>query len=162
MLRVTPEDISILGEDEFFVFGSNESGFHGAGAAAHAAKNLGAFQMVGFGPMGKSFAIPTKDWNVTQLPLPVIENYVQRFIAFTKIRVFKKAKFYVTRIGCGLAGYKVKDIAPMFADVIDQKNCWLPPDFIDYINGDPNGTTKPVILNPKTYKNVLNPSPFRN
>ena len=95
-----------------FVFGSNQAGIHGKGAALHARKYYGALQGVGEGPTGKAYAIPTKDRSIKTLPLHIIQEGVDRFLEYAKPYVF--AEFQVTRIGCGLAGYKDADIAPMF------------------------------------------------
>ena len=112
-MEYTPEIITSLKSNEIFVFGSNEAGIHGAGAAAFAEKRLGAKRGQGFGRAGKTFAIPTKDWNIETLPLPVIEFYVHRFLEFAKPH--NDYYFYVTKIGCGLAGLSISEIAPMFA-----------------------------------------------
>lgn len=95
-----------------FVFGSNESGIHGAGAAREALLKYGAVQGTGFGPMGQSFAIPTKDWRIQTLPTEVIKAYVDRFIVFARFN--PSLQFKVTRIGCGLAGLRDDVVAPMF------------------------------------------------
>lgn len=105
--------------DNVFVFGSNESGIHGAGAARHAYDKQGAQLGQGFGLAGRSFAIPTKDWTIGPLSLATIEFYVRRFIAFAKLN--PGSNFNVTAIGCGLAGYRHSDIAPMFKDA--PNNC---------------------------------------
>lgn len=113
-----------------FVFGSNESGIHGAGAARYAKDYKGAVYAVGFGPAGDSWAIPTKDWIIKSLPLDVIRNYVNRFMAYAELN--PNTEFQVTRIGCGLAGFTNAQIAPMFVHA--PKNCffdtawtlWLP------------------------------------
>lgn len=97
-----------------FVFGSNTAGIHGAGAAKFAYKNKGARYGKGYGHHGDSFAIPTKDENIKTLPLAQIHEYVRGFIAYAKDH--RKQQFQVTRIGCGLAGYKDQDIAPMFLE----------------------------------------------
>lgn len=134
--RITPEIITNdLPKDGVFVFGSNEAGIHGAGAAKLAYEVYGARLGQGFGLSANSFAIPTKDWEITVLPLPVIEFYVKRFIAFAKKTMSYKWNFYVTKIGCGLAGYGVKDIAPMFKECVDMKNMYLPQDFLDFYEG---------------------------
>src|SRR5688572_28237036 len=116
MTQVTPEDIGRdLPDDVIFVFGSNESGIHGAGAARLAFDVYGASLNQGFGFSAQTFAIPTKDWKIKTLPLPVVEHYVSRFVAFVKEPMVRnKWKFYVTKIGCGLAGFKPEEIAPMF------------------------------------------------
>lgn len=102
-----------------FVFGSNESGIHGAGAAAFAYKNKGARYGKGYGHHGESWAIPTKDVDIMTMPLERIQKYVTGFLAYAEGH--RKVLFQVTCIGCGLAGYKHEDIAPMFKDA--PKNC---------------------------------------
>lgn len=95
-----------------FVFGSNEGGVHGAGAAKHAYEKKGARWGKSYGHHGDSFAIPTKDEYIETMPLERIAQYVQGFLAYAKGH--RKLRFQVTAIGCGLAGYKHEDIAPMF------------------------------------------------
>jgi len=136
MNRVTPEDIKEIAKGDLFVFGSNESGIHGAGAAKFALNYCGARPGMGFGLSGRSFAIPTKDWMINVLPLSAVQAYVDRFVAWVETMVPKdsEAKIYVTRIGCGLAGFTPKDIAPMFTGLRNHKNVYLPEDFIDVID----------------------------
>lgn len=108
-----------------FVFGSNLAGAHGGGAARDAYLNYGAVMSVGRGLQGQSYAIPTKDYYIKTLPLVDIAGYVKEFLAFARSHQnFDPLFFNVTRIGCGLAGYKDADIAPMFAD--SPTNCNLP------------------------------------
>jgi len=94
-----------------FVFGSNLAGRHGAGAAKHAVNMYNAAYGVPEGVQGRAYAIPTKDASLRTLPLKEIAKYVERFIQFAE---GTEEVFRVTRIGCGLAGYSDKDIAPMF------------------------------------------------
>ena len=54
--------------NEIFVFGSNEAGRHGAGAAAQA-KRWGAKNGIGVGLSGHTYAIPTKDKYIETLGL---------------------------------------------------------------------------------------------
>lgn len=95
-----------------FVFGSNEAGVHGAGAAKTAYDKEGAIWGKGFGHYGNSFAIPTKDIHIKTLGLRVIKLYVDRFLRYAETH--PQLEFKVTQIGCGLAGIKAEDIAPMF------------------------------------------------
>ena len=95
-----------------FVFGSNESGIHGAGAAKFAYEKKGARYGKCYGHYGDSFAIPTKDEDIGPMPMLRIEQYVRGFIAYATGH--RKLTFEVTAIGCGLAGYEHKDIARMF------------------------------------------------
>lgn len=119
-----------------FVFGANESGIHGAGAAKYAKQHHGAIQGVGFGHFGNSFAIPTKDKNLKTLSLAVIKSYVNTFINYA-INIcictddVKLVQFKVTRIGCGLAGYKDSDIAPLFKNA--GQNCYFDEAWREYL-----------------------------
>lgn len=119
---------SIMKTAEIFVFGSNERGVHGAGAALAARMKFGAEPGVGFGFTGQTFAIPTKDWEIQSLPLESVKFYVDRFIAAAKCtdNVYK-----VTRIGCGLAGFKDAYIAPLFAEA--PENCTFDTEWQKYL-----------------------------
>ena len=64
---------------ELFVFGSNEAGRHGKGAALHAKQHYGAEYGVGVGPSGDAYAIPTKDGKLKTLPLTKIHEYWASF-----------------------------------------------------------------------------------
>lgn len=119
-------------DDEIFVFGSNLPGIHGKGAALTARQLYGAKLGQGWGLQGRSFAIPTKDSNLKPLPLLTIEKYVNVFYDF--VRSSPKTKFFITAIGCGLAGYKHGEIAPMFFKFKDLKNVRLQPEWIYLYN----------------------------
>jgi hypothetical protein len=97
---------------EIFVFGSNLAGRHGKGAALYALKYHGAIYGQAAGRQGSSYAIPTKNERLVTLALKDIEQYVNRFIAYAVAN--PNLVFRLTAIGCGLAGYEPKDIAPMF------------------------------------------------
>lgn len=123
--RVTPEKIRSLKENEIFVFGSNKGGFHGGGAAAYAMQNFGAIWGQGEGLQGKSYAIPTMEG------IEQIKESVNRFVVFASEH--SDLKFMVTRIGCGVAGYSVHQIAPLFKGCIELENIALPADFWDIL-----------------------------
>jgi hypothetical protein len=106
---------------EIFVFGSNEAGRHGKGAALHARKAYG----VRLGRTGDAWAIPTKDAKLRAPPLVKIEQYVAQFLSYAGAH--PELMFKVTPIGTGLAGYKHEDIAPMFARAA--ANCRLPEEW---------------------------------
>jgi len=95
-----------------FVFGSNLAGRHGKGAALFALQNHGAIYGQGVGRQGNSYAIPTKDAELKSLPLDAIRKYVNQFLAYAAAN--DAIQFEVSRVGCGLAGYKDHDISPMF------------------------------------------------
>lgn len=105
-----------------FVFGSNLAGRHGKGAALYALEHKGAIYGRGVGPQGNSYAIPTKGYRLQTLPLESIKGYVIQFIVYALVH--STEEFEVTRIGCGLAGYKDEQIAPMFKNA--PPNCHLP------------------------------------
>ena len=104
-----------------FVFGSNLAGRHGRGAALFAVKYRGAILGIGIGRQGNSYAIPTKDTKLKTLPLNTIKRYVDAFLLYAEANPYDD--FEVTRIGCGLAGYKEWQISPMFKDA--PSNCML-------------------------------------
>jgi hypothetical protein len=108
------------------VFGSNLAGRHGKGAALYARREYGAIYGQGVGLQGDSYAIPTKDRNLKTLPLDIIKQYVDEFLIFATSN--PDLTFQVTAIGTGLAGYKHKDIAPMFKNA--PANCILPKEWI--------------------------------
>lgn len=115
----TPDMIEELEEDEVFVFGSNLAGMHGGGAAYMAFKKFGAVMGCGVGLRGQSYAIPTMQGGVE-----TIKPYVDEFVTFACEH--PELFFYVTRIGCGIAGFRDKDIAPLFAGASDLDNVCLP------------------------------------
>ena len=122
----TPERITQLKENEIFVFGSNLAGAHGGGAARIAAVRFGAIMGQGVGLQGQSYAIPTMQGGVE-----TIRPYVDEFIEFAIAH--KEYKFLVTRIGCGIAGFRAREIAPLFAAALDVDNIILPEDFVEVL-----------------------------
>lgn len=108
-----------------FVFGSNLAGRHGKGAAFYARKHHRAIYGQGVGLQGNSYAIPTKDECLMTLPLAIIKKYIDDFIMFAKQN--PDMQFDVTAVGCGLAGYKPHQIAPLFKEA--PLNCLLPEVF---------------------------------
>ena len=119
----TPEFITELKTDEIFVFGSNLAGMHGGGAAYVAFKKFGAVMGCGVGLRGQSYAIPTMQGGVD-----TIRPYVDEFISFAARH--PELFFYVTRIGCGIAGFRDKEIAPLFKEAIALENVCLPETFM--------------------------------
>ena len=118
----TPDFITELGSDEIFVFGSNLAGMHGGGAAYAAWRKFGAIMGQGVGLQGQSYAIPTMQGGVE-----TIRPYVDEFIAFAKAH--PELFFYVTRIGCGIAGFRDEEIAPLFTAAKGVPNICLPESF---------------------------------
>ena len=123
----TSERISELRENEIFVFGSNLAGAHGGGAAWLAYNRFGAVWGEGVGLHGRTYAIPTMQGGVD-----TIQPYVDDFILFAKEH--RELTFLVTRIGCGIAGFRDEEIAPLFREAICVENIILPKEFVENIH----------------------------
>lgn len=123
----TPERITDLKPNEIFVFGSNLAGSHGGGAARLAYNRFGAIWGQGVGLQGQSYAIPTMQGGVE-----TISPYVDEFIEFA--RAHPQYKFLVTKIGCGIAGFREDVIAPLFGDAIELENVILPKEFVELLS----------------------------
>ena len=120
--RITPAHITNLKPNEVFVFGSNLAGFHGGGAARIAHAKFGAIWGQGVGMQGQSYAIPTMQGGVE-----TIKPFVDQFIDYARQNpIFR---FYVTRIGCGIAGFTDEEIAPLFREAVDVENICLPTEW---------------------------------
>lgn len=122
--RISPAYITELAPDEIFVFGSNLAGSHGGGAALLAHQKFGAVWGVGAGLSGQTYGIPTMHGGLEK-----IKPYVDQFLLFAKMH--PELKFLVTEIGCGIAGFAVEEIAPLFEPAITLKNVYLPQRFLD-------------------------------
>ena len=122
--RISPRWINSLEKNEVFVFGSNLQGMHGGGAVRVALEQFGAVWGQGTGLQGQSYAIPTMHGGVD-----VIAPYVNDFIAFAKEH--PELKFLVTEIGCGIAGFKASEMAPLFKEALEIENIYLPERFIE-------------------------------
>lgn len=120
--RITSNWIRELKPNEIFVFGSNLEGQHGGGAALLAYRQWGAVWGQGTGLQGQTYGIPTMHGGVD-----VIRPYVDEFIAFAKAH--SEYTFLVTEIGCGIAGFKPEEIAPLFQDAVPVGNIHLPERF---------------------------------
>jgi len=117
--QFTPARISKLEPNEIFVFGSNKEGCHGGGAAACATDRFGARWGVGVGRTGQCYAIPTMDGS-----LDLIAEYVEGFRCYAKCH--PELTFFVTPIGCGIAGWKEEQISPLFSFAHQMANVILP------------------------------------
>ena len=120
--QFTPENITEIREGEVFVFGSNLAGQHGGGAARAAYHHFGAVWGQGVGLQGRSYAIPTMQGGTE-----TIRPYVDEFTEFA--RSHPELTFYVTRIGCGIAGFRDSEIAPLFREAAALDNVLLPRSF---------------------------------
>lgn len=120
--RITPNHITELKPNEIFVLGSNLQGYHGGGAARLAMNQWGAVWGQGTGLQGQTYAIPTMQGGIG-----TIRPYIDQFIKFAQND--PERTFLVTEIGCGIAGFRPADIAPLFKNAINIPNIWLPQRF---------------------------------
>ena len=120
--RITLNHITELKPNEIFVFGSNLQGYHGGGAARLAMNQWGAVWGQGTGLQGQTYAIPTMQGGIG-----TIRPYIDQFIKFAQND--PERTFLVTEIGCGIAGFRPADIAPLFKNAINIPNIWLPQRF---------------------------------
>lgn len=117
------EHVHRPGDPRIFVFGSNLLGAHVGGAAAYAARHCGAQDGIGQGPMGDAYALPTCNAPGVPLTLASVALTVGHFIAYA--HAHPELRFFVSEVGCGIAGFKPKDVAPLFLGA--PPNCDLPP-----------------------------------
>lgn len=113
-----------------FVFGSNLAGRHNGGAAREAEEHFGAERGVGIGPTGRAYALPTMDAEFKPLAKEEIQSHVDVFLEYA--RHCSHQEFFVTAIGCGIAGFTPEQIAPMFAGSPD--NCTLHRRLVDALH----------------------------
>ncbi|MBP5327909.1 MAG: hypothetical protein J6Y98_08370 [Bacteroidales bacterium] len=121
--RISSDNIGHLSENEIFVFGSNIQGMHGGGAAWYAHKNFGAEWGVGEGLTGRTYALPTMEGVAS------LKRAVDNFTACA--RQHPELTFLVTAVGCGIAGYKPQEVAPLFRESLSMENVYLPKVFIE-------------------------------
>jgi len=130
-IKITSENTQTLKSNEVFVFGSNLAGQHLGGAALLAKEKFGAELGVGEGMTGQCYALPTKDENIETLPIAEIHKVIEQLRE--TVGNNRDKFFIITAVGCGLAGYEAKDIAPMFENFINFENISLPQSFVDVI-----------------------------
>ena len=144
MDKYTPENITELEPNEVFVFGSNMKGHHGGGAAKLAHEKFGAVWGVGYGHTGQCFAIPTlkvgaSSVSLEKLFLGDIANLIDGFMTYAEYN--PDLTFYFTKIGLGIAGYQLEDIAEIVMLVwINEEfykryipsNVILPKEFVEF------------------------------
>ena len=128
----TPDYIDALLPRQIFVFGSNALGYHTGGASGTARKKFGAVWGQPEGLQGQSYAIPV-DYGKNVRKDAEVKAAVDRFIAFAKEH--EDLFFFVTRVGCGIAGYHDEEMAQFFKDAMELKNVSLPKSFVDALGG---------------------------
>ena len=125
--QLTPENIKNLPERGIFVFGSNLNGNHAGGAAKTALDKFGAIQGQAEGLQGQSYALPTLDENMSKLSLEAISKHIDTLYQFAES--CPDLVFWVTKIGCGIAGFDEQEIARLFKEKETPFNVFLPEEF---------------------------------
>lgn len=120
--KITPDKVYHLNPNEVFVFGSNVKGVHSGNAALVAVRKFGASLGVAEGLQGRSYAIPT-----VGLSFEDMKKGIDRFFEYAKKH--PHLKFWVTRIGCGTAGYSDSVMAPLFLQAKSLPNVALPKEW---------------------------------
>lgn len=123
-MRISSNWITELASNEIFVFGSNLQGMHCNGAAKIAYQKFGATWGIGSGLSGQTYAIPTMQGDIS-----TIKPFVEDFLTFAHNH--KHLTFLVTEIGCGIAGFTPKEVAPLFRMAVEgnMQNVFLPMSF---------------------------------
>ena len=127
----TPDYIDALLPSQVFVFGSNALGYHTGGASRTARKMFGAIWGQAEGLQGQSYAIPV-DFGKGVRKDTEVKAAVDRFVVFA--REHAELFFFVTRVGCGIAGYHDEEMAQFFKDALELKNVCLPKSFVDALS----------------------------
>jgi hypothetical protein len=151
----TPDRVEQLSNCEIFVFGSNLEGMHMGGAAKIAHEKFGAEWGVGDGPTGKCYAIPTMHGGLED-----IRPYAKKFIEYAKAHPMNR--FLLTRVGCGIAGFKDSDMAQLFEDALDVPNITYPRQWFPFmlvgitlgLKTPREKTVAPLVINDMVLKNL--------
>lgn len=115
--------------DNIFVFGSNSTGEHFGGAARVAFEQFGAKWGHVSGLCGQSYAIATMALRGDDPSFSKLEPQIKTFLSLVK--AMPNHLFFLTRIGCGIAGLKDEDVAPLFGPI--QPNISYPEKWAEII-----------------------------
>lgn len=121
--RTSPHVLSMLSENEIFVFASCLNGQHKNGEAK-VAMQFGAEINKSVGLVGQTYAIPIRHRNYQLLSLEEIEKHVYDFVKFVKRK--KDLIFIVTEIACEKKEYQTTEIIKIFKDCFLLENVMLP------------------------------------
>ena len=159
--KITKENMPANG---LFVFGSNNKGVHGLGAAKTAVTEFGAIRGQASGQQGKSFAVRTKMYQDGKLTIynELTEDNKKEMDKMTiedlnKLRLAAIAnpnnKYYVTEIGTKLAGRSVEQMKDLFKRMNNKfgipDNIILPQVFeVRDVQSTPIGSKEEKNINP--------------
>ena len=112
----TPERISVLRENEIFVFGSNLLGHHMGGAARTARRVFNAEMGVAEGLTGQAYALPTLGEDMRRVAPEALRASLERLLRFALEH--PKLTFYLTEVGCGIAGWPVETVRDLLGEAV--------------------------------------------
>ena len=127
-MEYTPEIITHLAPNEIFVFGTNQYAKHGGGAAVIASREFGAkYGESPIGLVGNTYGIITTSFNDVPVSIEFIRSQIETLYYFALLR--PDLKFYVTKIGTGIAGFSIDEIKSVFRLTFKPNNIILPIEF---------------------------------
>jgi hypothetical protein len=162
--KFTPNEIISLSDKEFFIFGSNDKGNHGAGAAKLAKDKFGAKQNQSEGLQGQTFGIITKlyqDGKLTKYNELTpenkikLKNLIKKGIKDLNLLAEQNPnnEYLVTKIGSNLAGFTENQMRQFF-EIINKEtplknNIILPKSYEvrDDLKETSTSNVKPVEIN---------------
>lgn len=112
----TPERISVLRDNEVFVFGSNLLGHHMGGAARTARRVFNAEMGVFEGLTGQAYALPTLDKDMRRVAPEALRASFHRLLLFALDH--PKLTFYLTEVGCGIAGWSIEEVSTLLWEAV--------------------------------------------
>ena len=104
--------ITKLKANQIFVFGSNLSGWHSAGAALQAKRKFGAEEEIGEGLTGQCYAFPTLGIGLGKRMDRGLKTSVKKL--FKCARENPDKEFLLTKVGTGIASYKEDYMKSLF------------------------------------------------
>lgn len=145
-MEITKENIQELKPNEIFVFGSNTKGLHLGGAARVAYDKFGAEWGLSEGLSGRTYAIPTMSPEGNKVSKKTLQLSFYNFLRIVQSR--KNKKFLLTKIGCGIAGWEVRDVSELLSFCIMEFNLYkggfgkhnfpdnlsVPEEFVPYLS----------------------------
>ena len=79
----------------------------------------------------EAYAIPTVDSAIEPLPIEIIQMYVDKLIRYSL--EYSDTTFFVTRIGCGIAGFTDEQMSSLFYGWHTLHNFDLPEEWMQYL-----------------------------
>lgn len=110
----TPEKIDVLRTYDIIVVGTNSAGRHAGGLAREAALKWGLLEGFSEGLIGRCYGFPTLDHQFERLTFGILEDERRRFYECAIAN--PDLTFLLTKVGCGIAGFKEEDIKQLFKD----------------------------------------------